>query len=235
MPVIYDEFKLPNHCLINKPIPKDIFLEYGKMTEKNKERFNKYFKSARIIYSLKYNDLKLKPITIGKTDYNELHILEVSVLTNKIPYFDQLSFVRDIVQGMPYPVLFVMKFGAVHYKFFSTQVHIGTLDSYKSIVEKIKHSDWIWYDKNHLHSYDTKFLHNMLVYFYKSNDFYNVCNNFITLFEKHYEISKKQKEIDYINKRLNGYSSIQQRVESEKHDNTVLLTKYPKNKRFKKE
>ena len=75
----------------------------------------------------------------------------------------------------------------------------------------------------------------MLVYFYKSNDFYNVCNNFITLFEKHYEISKKQKEIDYINKRLNGYSSIQQRVESEKHDSTVLSTKYPKNKRFKKE
>ena len=39
MPVIYDEFKLPNHCFINKPISKDIFLEHGKMTEKNKERF----------------------------------------------------------------------------------------------------------------------------------------------------------------------------------------------------
>ena len=58
MPVIYDEFKLPKNCLINKPIPKDIFLEYGKMTEKSKERFNKYFKSAQIIYSLKYPDLK---------------------------------------------------------------------------------------------------------------------------------------------------------------------------------
>ena len=127
MPVIYDEYKLPKNCLINKPISKDIFLEYGKMTEKSKERFNKYFKSAQIIYSLKYPDLKLKPITMGKTEYNELHILEVSVLTNKIPYFDQLSFVRDIVQGMPYPVLFVMKFGAVHYKFFSTQVHTKTL------------------------------------------------------------------------------------------------------------
>lgn len=211
MPVIYDEFKLPNHCLINKPIPKNVFLEYGKMTEIKKERFEKYFNSAVLVYSIKNTDLNLPPLNYKKMDYNELQIIEVSVKTTKIPYLTLLSFAQDIAQAISYPIILVLKYGLL-YRLFAFKTHKGVLDDFQSIVEDKKCTSWFKYDVKTLPTTERKILHNTMCYFRLSKNIYDLCNNLMLLFEKQFKIHNQSAKIKRQNYYYNGHEEIEKRI-----------------------
>lgn len=202
------------------------------MSDKSKSIFDTYFKSAKIIYSLKSNNLNLPTISVNNTNYNELQIIEVLITTKKIQYLDLLSFARDIVQGISYPTILVLKHGQKHYRFFSFIIHKGKFDSFKSIVDKEKATDWIWYDKSHLHNYDNAVLHNMFYYFYKSKNIYDIMSNLLNLFDKHFQASvnhKKALRRDYY---FNGHKYIADfldTLDSYDSDTNEIFEKYSQN------
>ncbi len=198
------------------------------MTEKNIERFDKYFKTATIVFSVNAKDLKYDESVHNRIEYNEFQIIEVSVLTNKIKYFELLSFAKDIVQCISYPTVLVLKYGNSHYRFFAFEIKKGTLNDYKSIVINTKCTAWVWYEDKKLKKYDKATLHNMLCYFYKSKDIYALCLNLMDLFEKHYKAHLndiKKLKIDYY---YNGHSFIQDKINEQRYEDSVMCKKTKK-------
>lgn len=231
---IYNEFRLPQKCFVNKDIPKEFFLEYGKMTNTVKTRFLKHFKYAKLVYSLKCSDLGLPEFNYNNTDYNELQIIEVSIKANNIPWLEMLSFSRDIVQSISYPVLLVLKYGQTHYRFVATKIHKGKIDSTKSMVDDIKCTSWIWYEEKRLHKFDKACLNNIMVYLTRSKNIYDLSSNLIALFEKQLQVYDKYRKAVH---QSNAYSAYKRKEELMSYENASngkyeFRTSYEKHKKI---
>ncbi len=165
-------------------------------------------------------------ITVNGVDYSELQIIEVSITTQKIQYYEMLSFARDIAQGISYPTLLVLKYGQTHYRFFAFIIHKGKIDSYKSIVDNSKCSGWIWYQKEKLHTYDKALLNNMMFFFYKSRNIYDISLNLLSLYEKHSKIYYTQRKLSHNDAYYNSHKTINAIVEQERREVNIIKNKF---------
>lgn len=149
----YWNLDLPKANLLNTPISKETFLTFGKLSVSGKQNFEKIFRSAKIKYSFKAEDLNYDTVTYKTMPYNELQIIEIKVNYSKAMFFELLRFASDIIQGIPYPTILVLN-SNFSYKIFTSLVHENSKYSDKTVAENIVCSGWINFQKRQLKGFD---------------------------------------------------------------------------------
>jgi len=93
--------RIPNSCLLNKPLYKKMFQDYAELDTKDKRALRDDVDKVRWLYTLKPDTINIAPYEDNLRDYGELAFLQVNIRSSK-----NIERIGHLInRAIPYPVV----------------------------------------------------------------------------------------------------------------------------------
>lgn len=197
-----DYINYPQECLVNSKIPKNEIYTQAQLKTRDKNIFTKKIDKIIWLYSLKPDNIRIKPYTDELKEYSEIEIIEI--LMKKPEETDRIA---DIIQRfIPYPTFIIFKYNE------QLKLCVAHQREHKSDKEKITLTDLQitnWINLLEPDQFDTKLFENLKLEKLNQTNLYqtysSIFNNIInynTSKEVQKEIKIPAKEVKIINDQI---------------------------------
>jgi hypothetical protein len=211
---LYEKLNVPDSCEVGNKIFKKYFYDNTDMRSSDKKLFTKQIEKIIWQYSLKPENINIKPYIDEVREYNEIEVVEVILNSDK-----KIKRIAEIVmRTIPYPMLLVF---VLENKIQLWVAHQRTSlsDSGKNTIEEFIFTDWLDFDN--LKDRDKSLLDSIDISKVKIDNFYvlysEIINKLVVYKVKDYtgkicevEDTEKIKEIldkiKYIDKQISDYT-----------------------------
>ena len=101
MSKLTDFMDIPKSCKVGNTIFKKLFLENSKLNKTDQDIFTKNIKKIKWDYSIKRDNINIKPYNDGIREYNEIEFITVKLKSpNKTKRIAEI-----IMRTIPYPIV----------------------------------------------------------------------------------------------------------------------------------
>lgn len=138
MDVLYDAMATPEACHLGSRVFKKLFHENAKLSAADKKAFQEDIDTITWQYTLKPSTLPIQAYEDDQREYQEVHVLQVDLKTQK-----RINRIAEVIhRAIPYPLIIVFAFGtkcalSLAHKRFS-QAEKGAI-----VAEEFIITDWI--------------------------------------------------------------------------------------------
>ncbi|AWK52500.1 DUF4391 domain-containing protein [Clostridium beijerinckii] len=171
---LYEEMKIPAECNVGSTIFKKLFYENGTMATSDKDMFTNDIEKIIWKYSFKKENLNIKPFKNEELDYEEIALIEVS-LVKESKYKKICEIIQKII---PYPLIIVL----THEEkvlINTAYKRINKVDENKNTIDDFVYSNWISIDN--LKDNEVSFLNSIDI---KKFSFINMYKFYCSFVEK---------------------------------------------------
>lgn len=135
---LYESMNIPEACRVGNTIYKKLFYENGAMTSTDKELFTSGIEKIIWKYSFKEENLNVKAFKNEELDYEEIALIEVSLI-NESKY----KRIAEIIhRAIPYPLILIFTFKD-KVLINTAYKRINKVDESRNTVEDFVFSYWI--------------------------------------------------------------------------------------------
>lgn len=93
--------RIPNSCVLNKPLYKKMFQDYAELDTKDKKALRDDIDKVRWLYTLKSDTINIAPYEDNLRDYGELAFLQVDLRSSK-----SIERIGHLInRAIPYPIV----------------------------------------------------------------------------------------------------------------------------------
>lgn len=171
---ISDYMNLPADCELGSIIFKKQIYEKAKLSRSDKELFTKNIEKILWNYSLKTQNINIKPFKDDIREYEEIEFISVVL---KKPY--KTKRIADIImRTIPYPTVLTFEFEN-KIRIFTGHQRINLVDTSKNTIDEHIFTDWINLDN--LDEIDQKFFRNLNIKNVNYTNFYTFYNDIINI------------------------------------------------------
>lgn len=173
---------IPRNCEVGNTIFKKLFFENARMNKTDKDIFTKNIDKIKWDYSLKTDNINIKPYKDDSKEYNEIEFITVKL---KFPVKTK-RMAEIIMRTIPYPMLLTFE-NSNKIRLFTGHIRINQADSSKNTIEEFIYTDWI--DLDNLDENDIAFFEDIKLKNLNFTNFYTFYNCIIENLIRH-NISK---------------------------------------------
>lgn len=138
---LYEKLNIPKSCEIGSAIYKKLFYEKADLSSSDKSLFVDNINKITWLYSMKQDNINVKPYKDDYRDYPEIEVIEVEISKDV-----KLHRIAEIImRAIPYPMLLIFKLND-KFKFYMAHQKINQNDSSKNTIEEFIYTDWLDYD-----------------------------------------------------------------------------------------
>jgi len=129
---------IPKNCEVGNTIFKKLFLENAKLSKADKDIFTKNIDKIKWDYSLKTDNINIKPYKDDNKEYSEIEFITVKQRsTGKTKRIAEI-----IMRTIPYP-LFLTFEKSNEIRLFTSHLRINQADTSKNTIDEFIYTDWI--------------------------------------------------------------------------------------------
>ena len=147
----YKFLNISDKSFVGQEIPKELFIQHGRLPQAEKKLFNDNIEKLRLVYCLKKKTTNIPSLINEERSYLEIQIIEVTLLRK-----DKLRKISEtIFRAIDYPTLLILKkdddmqLCAAHRK-------LDPHDIASSFIEDLVFTDWLNIKSDKLSFLDTK-------------------------------------------------------------------------------
>ena len=133
----YDALHIPQPCLVDKTVPKKLFVDAGNLSKADKTLLSEAVEKITWKYYLKNEFIPIQPYLDEVRDYPEVEVLEVALTAE-----NGLRRLAEIVmRAIPYPMLLVFRLGEQVQVWMAHQ-RLSLADQEKVTLEEFISTPW---------------------------------------------------------------------------------------------
>lgn len=181
--IIKDFLKVPNECIEDTVIAKNVIADEGNLKTKDKNIFKDYIRQIKWCYNFSDRNVRIPKYKDEKRDYDEVQLFNIILKDenfSKIPgvnkyskqYFKEDKKIERVVdilfRFVPYPIIIVVQYKK-EIKFFATHISNHLVDSSKITLDKIFTTNWI--NTENMDNFEIKFIEDIQ---YENQDLTNI-------------------------------------------------------------
>lgn len=131
---------IPQKCEVGNKIHKKLFYENSKMSRSDKDTFTKNINRINWDYSLKSDNINIKPYSDDIREYDEIEFINVNLRSPK-----KTKRIADIImRTIPYPMLLTFEnSNSNEIRLFTGHLRINKADNSKNTIDEFFFTDWI--------------------------------------------------------------------------------------------
>lgn len=182
MSKLADFMDIPQNCEVGNTIYKKLFFENAQMNKVDRDIFTRNIDKIKWDYSLKPDNINIKPFTSDIREYNEVEFITVHLRSSgKTKRIAEL-----VMRTIPYPMVLTFE-NSNEIRLFTGNLRTSQADSSKNTIEEFFFTDWI--DLDNLDENDIALFEDLKLKNLNFSNFYTFYNCIIENIIR-YNISK---------------------------------------------
>lgn len=134
----YAFFNIPKSCEVNNTIFKKLFYENGDLSTADKKLLTEGIGKITWLYCLKPDTINIRPYQDETREYNEIEVLEVSLVN--LSKIERLAEI--IMRTIPYPMVLIFRFQE-QWSIWTAHQRKSLKDETKNALEAFVHTNWL--------------------------------------------------------------------------------------------